>query len=167
MKHHFLKYAAYLLILSLSLPAQAEAIDTEKEADIKLILDMTGALSIGKQMSDAVIVQMTQKLKAARPDLPPELFDAMAEEVNQLIEENLPAFVALVVPIYDKLFTHQEIKELIAFYRTDIGMKTIRVMPILLQESMLAGRRWGQLLGPIIERRIIERFKKEGVDLSV
>ncbi len=34
------------------------------------------------------------------------------------------------------------------------------------QESMLIGQQWGQTIGPEIERRVIERFKAEGVGLS-
>ena len=38
-------------------------------------------------------------------------------------------------------------------------------MPQLVQESMLAGQRWGQSLGPLIENRIKQRFKEEGIKL--
>jgi hypothetical protein len=166
MKRHLLKYSLLLLPLLVTLQANAESINMEKETDIKHLLDMTGTLAIGKQMSGAAIAQMSRSLKAARPDLPQELFDVMEEEVNQVIDENLPAFVAVVVPIYDKHFTHQEIKGLLAFYRTELGQKMIRVTPFLLRESRAAGLQWGQSLGPELQRRIIERFKKEGIDLS-
>lgn len=39
-------------------------------------------------------------------------------------------------------------------------------MPLLLQESMYRGQQWGQALGPEVQRRVIERFKAEGVDLQ-
>jgi len=74
--------------------------------------------------------------------------------------------MALITPIYHRHFTHDEIKGLIAFYQTDLGSKTIRVMPALLQESMSAGQQWGQTLAPEIRRRVLERLKAEGVDLS-
>jgi hypothetical protein len=52
---------------------------------------------------------------------------------------------------------------MIRFYSTDLGKKTIRVMPALMQESMAAGQQWGQALGPQIEERVKARLKKEGV----
>lgn len=40
-------------------------------------------------------------------------------------------------------------------------------MPALVQESMLVGQRRRQSLAPQIQRRVLERFKAEGVDLTV
>jgi hypothetical protein len=127
---------------------------------------MTGALALGKQMSNALVTQMSQAIKASRPDLAPELFDILREEVNSVIEEKLPNFVAKIIPVYHKYFTRDDIKGMLRFYQTPLGQKTIRVMPLLLQESMYLGQQWGQALGPEVQKRVIDRFKAEGVDLQ-
>lgn len=43
-----------------------------------------------------------------------------------LEEMNADVVVALYYPIYDQYFTHDEIKELIKFYSSDIGIKLAR-----------------------------------------
>jgi hypothetical protein len=144
----------------------ADDLSEAKRADIVKLIEMTGALELGRQMSDAFVTQMTQAIKNSRPDLDPKLFDILREEVNNATEESLPEFVAAIVPVYHKYFTHQDIKGMLRFYKTPLGQKTIRVMPLLLQESMDLGRQWGQAIGPEIQRRVIERFKAEGVDLQ-
>ena len=166
MKRMILTATTLLLVLSAVPFSSAETISAEKRADIERLLQMTGALDIGKQMSEAMGAEMSQAIKAIRPDLPPKLFDIMEEEVNQVISENLPNFVALVIPVYARHFTHEEIRGLIKFYQTDVGKKAIRVLPTLMQEGMLLGQQWGNALVPEIQKRVLERFKAEGVDLT-
>jgi uncharacterized protein len=68
--------------------------------------------------------------------------------------------------MYDKYFTHDDIKGLLSFYQTELGKKTIKVLPQIVQSSLKAGQLWGQAIAPLIQERIIKRFKEEGIDLS-
>ncbi len=166
MKRITLLLTALILLISIDAPVSAGDISNQKTADIEKLLEITGALAIGKQMSDVAVSQLSQAIKSSRPDIPAELFTILEQEVNGLISENIPKFIALIIPVYDQHFTHDEIKGLIRFYQTDLGKKTIREMPLLMQESMTIGQQWGNALGPEIQRRVIERFKAEGVDLT-
>jgi len=97
------------------------------------------------------------------------LFNILAEEVNKIIGEQMAAkggFLEMTIPIYDKYFTHKDIKGLLSLYQTKLGKKTIKVLPQLMQECMRAGQLWGQALSPLIQERVIKRFKEEGIDLS-
>jgi hypothetical protein len=116
-------------------------------------------------MSSMMVGQFTSVIKQANPNIPKQLLDTLPAIVNSVIDENIPTFKQAAVLIYHKHFSHDELKQMIAFYSTDLGRKTIRVMPTLLQESMRAGQQWGQLLAPEIERRVRDRFKQEGVVL--
>jgi uncharacterized protein len=40
-----------------------------------------------------------------------------------------------VYPLYDKFFTTEEVKDLVAFYKTPTGKKVIETMPLLFKES--------------------------------
>ena len=74
-------------------------------------------------------------------------------------------FVDLIVPVYAKHFTNDELDALIAFYQTPVGRKTVSVMPQVTQEAMQIGQRWGQSLGPIIVERVKTRFREQGIEL--
>ena len=41
-----------------------------------------------------------------------------------------------VIPVYNKHFSHKEIKSLIEFYTSDVGKKTLNVTPLILGELM-------------------------------
>jgi uncharacterized protein len=153
----------FLALSVLSVPARADELTRDKRADIERILEMTGALSLGKQMARAAVTNLAQILKKARPDIPQNVLDLLPAEVEAVFDENFDSFKEAVIPIYHKYFTAAELKEMIRFYSTDLGQKTIKVMPSLMQEGMAAGQRWGQSLGPQINRRVSEKLKQQGI----
>ena len=157
-----------ILFLSVSLAA-AEDLTPEKRADIEKLIRITGSMKIAEQMANVFSQQMTAAIKAARPDIPDRMFKILDDEVMKVINEQMVAkggFLDTAIPIYSKYFTHKDIKGLLSFYETELGKKTIRVLPRVVQESMRAGQLWGQRIAPLIQERVIKRFKEEGVDLT-
>jgi len=69
--------------------AFAEDLTPEKRADIEQLLQMTAALSVGKQMGLAVVAQLTQTIKRARPDIPQSVLDVLPEEVNAVFDAHV------------------------------------------------------------------------------
>lgn len=57
------------------------------------------------------------------------------------------ALIDLAVPIYDKYFSDDDIKSMLAFYATPVGKKMVQVLPQLTNESMEVGQKWGQETG--------------------
>ncbi len=96
--------------------------------------------------------QMLIPMKQAIPDVPDEFWTKFLAKVdaNELVE--------LIVPIYAKHFTHDEIKQLLAFYQTPLGQKMIANQPAIMQESMEAGQEWGGQLG----RQVAKELEAEG-----
>ena len=156
---------AALSLLLLALPCHADDLTPEKKADIEKLIQMTGAMAVARQIGETMTSQVTAAIRAQRPDIPPQLLDAVGQEINGVVRDNLPALLAPVEALYHRHFTHEELKQVIAFYETDVGRKMIHELPLLLKESMAVGSAWGQSLGPQIESRIRERFKAQGVTL--
>lgn len=160
--------SATFLLFTLAPVYAADPVAPEKRQRIEQLLEITGALNIGKMMSQAVTSQMSNALKQARPDIPATAFDMIEEEVNNVVSEALSApggFVDQIVPIYDKYFSVAELDALIDFYRSPAGQKAISVMPQITQDAMRIGQRWGQSLGPVIAERIKARLQAQGINL--
>ena len=154
----------------LTAPAAADNITPAKRADIEKLMRITGPPDVAKQMSNFFINQMSQAIKASRPDLPAKTYRILIEEINRVIEEQMTAkggFLDMVIPIYAKHFSHEDIKGLLKFYQTELGKKTIKTYPLILQESMTLAQDWSKSLGPLIKKKVNQRFQKEGIDLSV
>lgn len=158
--------ALLVLLTAWSTPSFCDELSPAKRADIEQLLKMTGALAAGKQMSNAMVTQLTQVLRKVRPDIPDRVLDVLPEEVDAVISDNIGDLTELIVGLYHKHFTGDEVKEMIRFYSTPLGKKTIEVMPVLMTESFQAGQQWGQTLGPAVQARIQARLKKEGFDLE-
>ena len=151
-------------------PAASDNITPAKRADIEKLMQITGPPAVTKQISNFFIRQMSRSIKAARPDLPAKTYRILGEEINSVIEKQMTAkggFLDMVIPIYAKHFNHKDIKGLLKFYQTDLGKKTIKIWPLILQESMTLAQDWSKSLGPLIQKNVNSRFKKEGIDLSV
>jgi hypothetical protein len=165
-----------MLLICLALPALAQVTTLKQEVDvdpeldraIRQLIEATGALEIGEQFANAISMQMTQTLRQTNPDIPPRAFDIIQQEVMTVIGEELAngSFEDQMVPVYARYFNLQEVEELLAFYHTAIGQKTVEVMPLLTQESMQVGQNWGIGIGPIVGRRVTQRLAAEGIVLD-
>ncbi len=164
-----------LAVLLIVLPVRAQnvypeetVVTPDKRQRIEQLLEVTGALNIAKMMSEAVTRNMTNAVKQARPDIPSEALDIVEEEVNDVISDAMVAeggFVDLIVPVYAKHFSNDELDTLIRFYQSPVGTKTVRVMPQITREAMQIGKTWGQSLGPTIVERVKLRFEEKGFEL--
>lgn len=121
--------------------------DAAKRADIRKLLVLTGSAQIGAQ----VMTQMMTSMKQAMPQVPERFWADFQKEVKP---EELGE---LIVPIYDKHLSREDVKNLIGFYETPTGKHFVAEMPAVTQESMIAGQTWGQDIG----KRVMDRLQKE------
>jgi hypothetical protein len=155
-----------MLLIFLQSSVLADELTQAKYSDIKKLIDITGSSDIGLQIAAATSQGIFSTLKAARPDIPDRALEVINREMIALFKEKMNTPGGLIdqnVYIYDKYFSHAEIKELLAFYQTNIGKKVIARLPKVLNESMMAGERWAESLLPEFEKRIYATLKREGI----
>ncbi|TCG08834.1 hypothetical protein BZM27_09290 [Paraburkholderia steynii] len=146
--------------------ACADELTPAKRSDIMLLLQVTRSANVVVQISSALAKPVFANLKAARPDIPDRAYTVAENEIKVILSEHISTSGGLldqIVPVYDKYYTHQEIRELLAFYQSPIGKKVILAMPSMLNESMMAGQRWAEALGPEIRARLSDSLKREGL----
>jgi hypothetical protein len=131
-------------------PPQTDAERAAKRADIRKLIELTGAANIS---ADA-LQKMIEPLKASYPQVPEEFWDTFVHEVHS------DELVDLVIPIYDKYYTHDEIQELMHFYQSPVGQKTIKVLPKLSAEAIDAGQEWGRMVAD----RAMRKLREKGYD---
>ena len=117
-----------------------------KDDDIIRVLKITGTEKMMDQRLDILIPQF----KKIFPDIPDVFWARFREKIN--IDELLLA----CVPVYNKYFTHDEIKQLLLFYESPLGKRMIEIAPLLSQETMAIGQKWGERLGQEIVNELIK-----------
>jgi hypothetical protein len=93
---------------------------------------------------------MMASMKLALPDVPEVFWQRLREKIDT------DELVNLVVPVYSKYFSHEEINALIAFYSTRLGEKITTTMPAVVQECMVIGQQWGVRLAQQVEADLRE-----------
>lgn len=137
-------------------PAPPAAISPEKEALIQRLLDLTGSANLGKQMMDGMI----DSLRRGGSSVPDQFWETFRNEVD-MNEIN-----RLVIPIYDKHLSEEDLKGLIAFYGSPLGRRVMGKMPEILRESMEVGQEWGLKIGTRAMERIEQEKAKAKADPS-
>jgi uncharacterized protein len=143
-----------MLLLPVGKVLANEAIPPEKRVLIQELLAITEADKNINQMMDLMLAQLEQQLpviisnslKTKTGSSSAQLQQQSIEMTQRIIRRyrevlpqkiNFTQYVQEVsYSLYAKYFTESEIKDLIAFYRSSTGQKTIRVMPQLFAESM-------------------------------
>ena len=151
---------AATLLMGISVPARGQSAshpqiqDPAKLALIRQLLSMTHSVDMAISPIEASVAGQ----RAANSRVPAVFWDRFLAETRNRRGE----FEALVVPVYDRHFSADELRQLIAFYQSPIGQKMISEQPAVLQESMEAGRQWGRKLGASIAMQL----KNEGVPIG-
>ena len=122
--------------------------ETEKINNIKQLLKITGASSLSQQ----IVTQLLMSMKSQYPQVPQKFWDTFLAEFkpDDLLNE--------LIPVYSKYYSNEDINQLIAFYQTPLGKKTIAVLPQLTQESVLIGQRYGLEAG----KRALQKLEAQG-----
>ncbi|YCM43798.1 DUF2059 domain-containing protein [Verrucomicrobiaceae bacterium 227] len=97
-----------------------------------------------------------------------EVKEAFMDYMGRLAND--PELLSKTIELYNASFTEDEINELIAFYRTPLGKKTLTTLPDIMGETMklstaLAQKHVGpfqETLGKVLERKAAREQDKEG-----
>ena len=73
------------------------------------------------------------------------------EKFEKLQKEMIDDLIKLMVPIYKKHFSEEELKQAIELYKTPIGLKIAEKNPVIAKESMQASMQWGMEFGNKIQ----------------
>lgn len=152
-------------MMCVAFPGWAQQATTPTDDTIRELLEVTQM----RKMLDDATVQMSE--------LYDQLFETPADEsmtaqqresrarsrerLKQLLEEELNWEV--MAPIYENIyrqsFTDEELKGLVAFYRTPTGRALIAKQPVVLRNLMKAMQDRMEKIGPRIEREMEERHE--------
>lgn len=146
----FLVCLVLTLVLQMA-PRQSQA-QASKQADIRQLFD----LMYGNQLVETIIVAMTEAMQLDAGPMKTEVLDSL----RVLMLENADVLRDSVVGIYDRMYTAQEIKEMVKVYQSPIGKRMVETQAELFQQSMAVGRSWGQSQSEEIKKRLQPVFDK-------
>ena len=158
-----------LAFLALAWPAaasvaQAQAPDPERLAAAK---EMMEASRVDRQFAQ-VIPLLLDHLKESFSRVAPErreIIENVFEQMQSKFVSRRSELLDEIAVLYAQRLEAAEMWAVAKFYRSPVGSKLIDVQPEIMQESILAGQRWGARIGQVIEEEARRELKRRGVDL--
>ena len=74
------------------------------------------------------------------------------DEKVEFTNDVMSSLIEMLVPVYKKHFTEQDLEDAIELFKTPIGKKISEKNPIIAQESMQASMQWGMELSTKLQK---------------
>lgn len=151
-KKNLLKELLILTNVQGNAEAVRQTISSQIEKDVLQLLTQavnSNGRSLSEENRDKAKQMVEESAKRASQRF--EVLSAQKVNYSQLVEE-------VSYEMYDKFYTTDELKDLISFYKSATGQKSIKVMPQLFAESML---RTSERLNPQLQSLIKEVMDEE------
>ena len=130
----------------------------------KEIVTVTGATALFNPLIPGVVGQAKNSFLQQDPGLGKDLNEIAAEMRTDLA----PRFSELtdeMAKLYATHFSEAELKQLLAFYRSPIGMKLITEQPKVGEESLQFAQDWANKLSDQVTLKMRDELKKRGHQL--
>ena len=114
-------------------------VNAETKAVVTELLEVAGA----RRTMETVMSTMLDNLKKQSPQLPDDYFEEIRKGFSY--DSLLPA----LIPVYARHWSLEDLKGMVAFYKTPLGQRMVQETPKVMQESMALG---GQRAAVILER---------------
>ena len=159
------KTTAACLLLCLSCFGGTALADEQKQL-IDEMLIISGSLDAGRQMARLAANSMIDALAKVNERITPEIAGILKTEVVAIVEEEFieKGFLnEMSYEIYGRYFSTEELRELVRFYKTDLGQKLTRTQPLIIRESTSASQNHMRSIKPVIQSRVRAALEREGV----
>jgi uncharacterized protein len=144
--------------------AQGPAPTPAAVAAAKELVSLKGGAAMFDPLIPGVIESVKNAFVPTNPQLTPQL-----NEVANLLRKEYDAKRAEILnevsKIYAQHFTEQELRDLVAFYKTPLGHKMITEEPIALDQSLKAAQSWATQFSDVVMERFRAEMKKRGANL--
>jgi hypothetical protein len=160
-KHSWMLTACLVVCLSVAGPARAQTPSPDAMAAAHELIATMRAADFFKTIMPALMQSFKPAIVQNRPQVErdydaivPLMLESMNARLNELNEQ--------IAAVYARNFTADELREAVAFYRGPTGQKIVQKLPVITQESMAIGQRFGQSIASELRGRMIDELRKRG-----
>ena len=143
----FFKVIIFLFLISATVSGQD---DKDYSKTLKKMFKVSGT----EDTYQAAIMQMIVLFKQQYPSVGADIWDSLEKE---FLNSSLNDLTEMLVPVYEKYISIEDLEEVINFYKTDAGKKLALYNPLIVQESMQIGQQWGEKIGRDFVEKMIEK----------
>ncbi|WP_396603103.1 DUF2059 domain-containing protein [Algibacter sp. R77976] len=149
MKTKLLIFIFLLCFSSTAMLGQENNISKEYKETVVKMFQVTGTANIYKTMINGMFDMYRRQLT----DVPEDFFDKLQKEfqtsaINELND--------LLIPVYHNHLSKEDLEVVIEFYESPTGQRFVSKTPVIMQEAMVIGEKWGKGIGEKVVKEIEE-----------
>jgi len=145
-----MKKTIIILITILSCNLSFSQENSEYSKELLHMFEVSGT----EESYKAAIKQIMGMYREQYTGLGQELWDELESE---FMKTSLDDLTKMLTPIYQKYLSIDDLKGIIKFYESPVGLNYAEHTPMIMQESMQVGQQWGAK----ISEQLMERIKAE------
>lgn len=130
-----MRFVLSILIVLFSLGA-AHADEAARNDLAKVLVEKTSSNAMVDQMAEAVWPTLEATITQANDEVGDELLGKMKAVYVDLNRDLVNSMSGDIVQFYAANFTEEELQQLLDFYESDLGVKTLAMTPKLMSEVM-------------------------------
>ncbi|MDG5497122.1 DUF2059 domain-containing protein [Niveispirillum sp. BGYR6] len=124
-------------------PAMAAPDDNAQRLEkARALIETTGMATISQQIMDGLMGQVEKMALAQNPGREKDIHTLVQDHIRPALKNGLPELMQGMEALYASNFTVDEMDQIITFYRTPVGRKSLQQMPQIMQQSMALGQAW-------------------------
>jgi hypothetical protein len=150
-----------------TLSGQARAPAAPSAASIAAAAEIV-QLKDGLRLFEPIVTGVVEQHKNLMLQANPMLSRDLTEVANRLRAELAPRRAELerdIIRIYAQAFTEEELKDLLAFYKSPLGKKVIEQEPKVIDSSMAHAEEWAGKLAEEVVQKLRAEMRKKGHNL--
>jgi hypothetical protein len=152
------------LVLSAAPGAAQQQPSPAAVAAARELLTLKGGDVLFSPIVSGVVETVKNVFVPTNPNLGAELND-VAAKLRKDYEPKRAELLNEVARVFAERFSEQELKALIAFYKSPLGRKMAMDEPAIIDESMRRAQTWGDALSGEVMEKFRHEMKKKGHDL--
>jgi len=159
---HVRYFLALAGVICLALIPSVRADDTGKRNTVNELIQLFEFDKTIESMNVEILRQIETDMRQQFPDVDDTTLAAAASIVR---EETAPMDGRLVEYVGDlmaRYYTEKELRDVLAFYKSETGRKSIKLMPKISEETGKLVREWGMPMQKRIDFRLSDLLREKG-----
>jgi hypothetical protein len=161
MRKHPWMLTVCLIVCLFAGPARAQTPSPDAMAAAHELIVTMRAVDLFKTIMPAMMQSLKPAIVQNRPQVERD-YDAIVPLMLESMNARLNEVIEQIAAVYARNFTPDELREAVAFYRGPTGQKIVQKLPVITQESMAIGQRFGQSIASELRGRMIDELRKRG-----
>ena len=151
-----------LLVLLATVTLPAYAATSQKEKDTRELLRLMIKPSVLEGLANRMTLASIAREEGHHPNLPKGEISALSRTVRDIMVQHVDDLDDLLIPVYDKYYSDEEIKDLTVFFSSSTGRKYARISGPMTQDIGSAYRKWAKAIAPIATQSVLKVLNNYG-----